>query len=536
MDVQTWIIIGLVAGIFYLIGKGRGKKKTKVNKEYVPTVNLGVGQKTITEELIDTTGPSRSELIDVEETEEFQRALNEIDMGRKLVFITGKAGTGKTTFIKYLREMYTGNMAVVAPTGVAALNAKGQTVHSFFRLAPKPVDLEKIKRLRVTKLYERLDLLVVDEVSMVRADMLDGMEKFMRLNGKFEGEFFGGVQVVFVGDLFQLAPVVKGREEGAFIESNFETPYFYSAKCLARKDMACVELRKVFRQDDDEFIRWLNCVREGIELEQALELFNTRLNGEGEVKGQVHLTCTNAVAADINGRKLEELEGQAYVSWGRIAGKFLNVEKKLEKLGIGSKVLEGNYRGKFDYINGQLPAPYDLRLKVGAQVMFTKNNIQQGLVNGTMGVVKGFNADEDTKTILVEVKNDNGAFQVHVQRDKWKSFKHTYNEVTKKIETEEIGSYEQFPLMPAWAITIHKSQGKTLDSIMLDLGDGAFVAGQVYVALSRCRNLEDISLAKEIKTEDVKVDARVQVFYAGIRDGAAIGEQGEAGAEAEPGQ
>ena len=425
----------------------------------------------------------------IEVNEEFKRAFDLIEARTPLLFISGKAGTGKSTFIDYLRSTSKKNLAVVAPTGVAALNAGGQTIHSFFRFPPWPIELDSIEPLYDRRLFEHLRLLVVDEISMVRADLFDAMERSLRVNTGKRHLPFGGVQIVMVGDLFQLPPVVDKKEEARlFTGRKYTSPFFFSAHCLQEHSIAYVEMEKVYRQEHHEFIRLLNAIREGESVDEAVAALNHSCFSEKRgADVQLVLTPTNAVAGNINEKNLAKLEGE-------------------------EKEFEGVLEGKFRMDQEKLPAPFKLRLKPGAQVMFVKNDSEHRWVNGTMGIVRHL-TDE---TIQVEVNNGDGIFTV--QRDHWDALQYRYDETTDSIITEIIGQYKQFPLMLAWAVTIHKSQGQTLDNVFLDLGRGIFAPGQLYVALSRCRTIEGLQLRRPIQKKDVKVDERIKRFYQLLRD------------------
>jgi hypothetical protein len=421
----------------------------------------------------------------IEITEEFRTVAKLIDARFPIVFVSGKAGTGKSTLIHYLRHTFKKNLVVVAPTGVAALNVKGTTIHSYFRFPPRIVTDEDVKEVKDRHLYAKLDLLVVDEVSMVRSDLVDAMDKFLRLNGKHHDRPFGGTQLLLVGDLFQLPPVVTRSEESVLFARRYTSPFFFSAKSLEHCQLAPVELGKIFRQRDPVFTDMLNKLRVAEELDSVIPAINTSCAGASS-NGQhiITLTCTNAVADMVNGRELAKLDGEPKVFKGEVSGKFAVEDEKL-------------------------PAPLNLALKLGAQVMFTKNDEQKRWVNGTLGRVTAFKE----ASIQVELITDHPGALHEVQRVKWESFKYEYDYTDDKIKPVTTGTYIQYPLMLAWAVTIHKSQGKTLERVRVDLGDGAFASGQVYVALSRCRTLTDIALARPIDKHEVKCDERIKRFY-----------------------
>ena len=416
-------------------------------------------------------------------TPEFEEALDLIDSEEPFIFITGKAGTGKTTFTNLLKTKLK-NFAVVAPTGVAALNVGGQTIHSFFRLMPGPIDFSNIKRLSNRRTYQTLRTLIIDEISMVRADLLDAIDQFLRQNGPRPEKPFGGVQIIAVGDLFQLPPVISSDEEQHFQQIGYSTPFFFSAKCLREAKLKCIEFSQVFRQTEESFIKLLNNVREGRKLGETLSALNERVVAlpENEFTG-IRLTTTNSTADKINARELTKLPGVATVYRGEVSGDIR---------------VDAN----------KLPAQMELQLKVGARVMFLRNDRERRWVNGSIGTVVKL----DSKVVSVELRDDNDVRTVRVEADKWENFKYSYDEDKSAVIANPVGAYTQIPLTLAWAVTIHKSQGKTFDRAHVDLGRGAFAGGQVYVALSRCRTLQGVTLQRPITAEDVSVNFEVINF------------------------
>jgi hypothetical protein len=428
----------------------------------------------------------------VEITPEYQQVLSLLAAGAPLVLATGVAGTGKSTLISVVRERAGKRIVVVAPTGVAALNAEGATIHSFFRFPPRIVDPGEIEEVADRTLFEKLDLLIVDEVSMVRADVLDGIDRSLRVNRRAPALPFGGVQVLLVGDLFQLPPVVQREMEGVFRGGRYATPHFFGAHCLQGLDVATVELTKVFRQQDDGFVALLNGVRTAEHPERVVASFNAACVRQPWADGNyLTLTSTNAIADAENAARLAALPGPVHVFVGRVEGRM---ERQSEKL----------------------PAPLELLLKEGARVMFTRNDEERRWVNGTFGIVRRLDKD----TAVVEITSDPSGKTHAVGPATWESHRYRYDRALDRIEAEAIGSYTQLPLMPAWAVTIHKSQGKTLDRVFIDLGRGAFAPGQVYVALSRCRRLEDVALARPLRPADLRVDPQIVAFLGGGGSGA----------------
>ena len=427
---------------------------------------------------------------DIDVTEEYRQALEWLKAGAPIVFISGKAGTGKTTFIRYLREEFDKNIVVVAPTGVAALNIQGATIHSFFRFPPRVVTDSDIKLVRDRKLYLKISLLIIDEASMVRADIIDAIDKFLRKN-RGNSTSFGGVQLLLVGDLFQLPPVLNRRESEALQSMKYESPYFFSAKAFKQCHMAFQDLTKVYRQFDSNFIDLLDKIRQATDLDLALPLLNQRCTrGSDLAQTIITLTCTNRVADFINDDHLAKLSSVPFTFIGDVSGKFAVEDEKL-------------------------PAPLNLSLKVGAQVMFTKNDDKKRWVNGTLGKVVELSGN----MIRVEIKERYNTVVCDVQKGTWEYFKYKYDEISDRVVPVKTGTYVQYPLMLAWAVTIHKGQGKTLEKVRIDLGEGAFGYGQVYVALSRCRSLEDIHLVKSIKAQDVKCDPIIKRFYRALGKG-----------------
>lgn len=425
-------------------------------------------------------------LADIEVTQEYRQAKKLIEAGVPLMFVTGKAGTGKSTFIHYLRHSISKRIVVLAPTGVAALNVQGATIHSFFRFPPRVLSKEDIHKVEDRKLYANLDVLILDEVSMIRADVLDAIDAFLRLNGKQAEQPFGGTQVVMVGDLLQLPPVVASKEEATLFSRRYTSPFFFSAKSLEDQIMAPLELDRVFRQQDPAFVAILNRVRLGDSSPDILAGINARFNAPPPRETPIVLTPTNARADSINIAEMKALSGDVREYEGIITGK-LNLEED------------------------KLPSPLHLRLKQNARVMFTKNDKERRWINGSLGIV--IETKPDSITVRLE---DMGRGVVTVERVSWETYKYVYDEVNDKIIPRVVASYTQFPLMPAWAITIHKSQGKTLPAIRVDLGNGAFAPGQTYVALSRVRRLDDVWLARAIKSDDVFCDQRIKTFYANL--------------------
>lgn len=422
--------------------------------------------------------------------DDFRYALDVLEKTGNSMFITGKAGTGKSTLLQLFRQTTKKKTAVLAPTGVAALNVQGQTIHSFFGFPPRIVTPQeaarKVTRKDLQRLYKNLEVLVIDEISMVRADVLDGMDRFLRVNRE-NFRPFGGVQVVFFGDLFQLPPVVtKDPVESSYFSDYYETPYFFSGKAFQEPDfqMDMLELRKVYRQESRHFLRLLEAVRiNDVDRDDLDDLNERYIPGFSDTEGYITLCSRNATADRINQRELSRLDSPEFE-------------------------FRAEVKGSFD--PSLYPTEPALRLKKGAQVMFVKNDVEERqFVNGTIGKITDLKKD----TIIVQTEESGGKKRkIEVPVAEWEIIRYKSGPAGA-IETESIGSFRQYPLKLAWAITIHKSQGKTFDRVLIDLGGGAFEHGQLYVALSRCRTLEGIVLRQPLRSQDVITDERIAAFY-----------------------
>ncbi|SJM67538.1 ATP-dependent RecD-like DNA helicase [Gulosibacter sp. 10] len=415
----------------------------------------------------------------LELTPEQQGVFDAIEHTREHLFVTGRAGTGKSTLLNHL-SWHTGKQLVIcAPTGVAALNVGGQTIHSLFKLPIGIIGNQPIEQNReVKKLLNTIDTLVIDEISMVSADLLDAIDRSLRQARQRKAEAFGGVQVVMFGDPFQLAPVPPSDpQERAWMKDNYRSMWFFDAHVWREAELRIHTLREIHRQHDDEFRSLLTAVRYG----KVTEPMANRLNEVGARPaphdGIITLASKNATVSRINARELDRLPGRSMTAAAEVMGDF------------------GNAR--------TFPADEELELKVGAQVMFLRNDTDNRWVNGSVGVVSRID-----KTVHVEIDDE----EFEVEPIAWEKLKYEYDPVTKELTREVVGEFHQFPLRLAWAVTIHKSQGKTYDRAVVDLGARAFSPGQTYVALSRIRSLEGLYLSRPLQPRDIFVDEDVMRF------------------------
>ncbi len=431
---------------------------------------------------------------------EFNNALEIIKHTKKTVYLTGKAGTGKTTFLKYLKTTVHKNMIVVAPTGVAAINAGGQTIHSFFQIPPS-LFVPNDKRLRKSanmgdedkstifehfnyseekqKIINNLEVLVVDEVSMVRCDLLDVIDRLLRVFRRRDVVPFGGVQVILIGDTFQLPPILKD-EDKEILRPHYESEFFFSSKVIQKTQPVYIELKKIYRQKDQRFINLLNKIRNSNLTHDQLRSLNTKYDQNLDTEKH-----TNCIMLCTHNEKVREIN-----------------TKRLNGISTLLQKFEATLAGEFPERN--FPTERSLELKIDAQVMFIKNDKDKKYHNGKLGKIIRIESEK----IVVE---DEAKKEIEVEQQVWKNIKYKWNEEKGEIEEEELGSFTQFPLKLAWAITVHKSQGLTFDKIIADLGK-AFAAGQVYVALSRCTSFEGLILASKIPHRAIKTDKRVIAF------------------------
>jgi ATP-dependent DNA helicase PIF1 len=416
---------------------------------------------------------------------ELEAAWREMEFTNDTFFLTGRAGTGKSTLLNYFRKNTSKKYVVLAPTGLAALQVGGNTIHSFFgfplrTLVKNDPDIRAWgkghPRLRILK---KMDVLIIDEVSMVRVDMMDAIDQALRLNMNIDLPF-GGKQLILIGDVFQLPPVVTSNDNPYSDESPYTDPYFFSADVFRYNRPKIIELKKIYRQQDAEFIYLLNRVRMGIASREDLDGLNACYSAEENSSGDfaITLTTVNAIADTVNLKKLASLRGLSFIYKAKVEGIF---QDKL------------------------YPAPLSLQLKVGAQVMMVKNDLQGRWVNGTIGIVESLAERE------IVVKFADGTTS-KVTPVTWENKTYKWDKSTNTISFAVQGTFTQYPIKLAWAITIHKSQGLTFDKIIIDTGRGTFAHGQLYVALSRCKTLAGIKLRTKITEKDLIVDEAVEDF------------------------
>lgn len=447
--------------------------------------------------------------IDIEKidlnNQELQNALQLVQFTHRSLFLTGKAGTGKSTFLHYIAQTTKKKYVILAPTGIAAINVGGATLHSFFKLPFHPLlpndRRYSTQQLRNTlkynsekiKLIRELELIIIDEISMVRADIIDFIDKILRVYSHNMRIPFGGKQLLLVGDVYQLEPVLK-EEDWQLLQPYYPSKFFFDAHVFRSFQLVCIELQKVYRQRDDKFISILDHIRTSTITTTDLSLLNQQV-GQHQPMDAHQLSITLSTRRDtvdyINSLHLSKLPGDATILHGSIDG---------------------------EYPENNLPTPIELEVKTGAQILFIKNDREKRWVNGTLGTIIGIGDEEDGK---IYVRTEQGE-DVDVEQEVWNNVRYTYNQKEQKVEEEILGSFQQFPLRLAWAITIHKSQGLTFNQVKIDLSGGVFAGGQTYVALSRCRSLKGIALQEPVKREDIYVNQEVVRFSKTYNDPSAL--------------
>lgn len=447
--------------------------------------------------------------IDIEKidlnNQELQNALQLVQFTHRSLFLTGKAGTGKSTFLHYIAQTTKKKYVILAPTGIAAINVGGVTLHSFFKLPFHPLlpndRRYSTQQLRNTlkynsekiKLIRELELIIIDEISMVRADIIDFIDKILRVYSHNMRIPFGGKQLLLVGDVYQLEPVLK-EEDWQLLQPYYPSKFFFDAHVFRSFQLVCIELQKVYRQRDDKFISILDHIRTSTITNTDLSLLNQQV-GQHQPMDAHQLSITLSTRRDtvdyINSLHLSKLPGDATILHGSIEG---------------------------EYPENNLPTPIELEVKTGAQILFIKNDREKRWVNGTLGTIIGIGDEEDGK---IYVRTEQGE-DVDVEQEVWNNVRYTYNQKEQKVEEEILGSFQQFPLRLAWAITIHKSQGLTFNQVKIDLSGGVFAGGQTYVALSRCRSLKGIALQEPVKREDIYVNQEIVRFSKNYNDPSAL--------------
>jgi len=449
---------------------------------------------------------AKQEQLDLD-NQEWQQALQIVNFTRRSLFLTGKAGTGKSTFLRYVAKHTKKKHVILAPTGIAAINAGGQTLHSFFKLPFHPLlpndsrysprNIRKTLKYSgiTTKLLRELEMIIIDEISMVRADIIDFIDKVLRIYCRNMREPFGGKQLLLVGDIFQLEPVVK-EDEWRLMQPFYASAYFFDAKVWQEMQLVSIELRKVYRQSDAQFIGILDRIRQN----QATDEDLAAINSCTEEKHRTQRRLSNVQTFPIT------------LATRRDTVDWIN-EQELAALDGTVTMFQGTIKGDFPMTS--LPAPMELELKAGAQVIFVRNDKEKRWVNGTIGIVTGIDEEEGIIGVI-----DEDGHEYDVGQEQWENMHYTFNEKEQKIEEELLGTFKQFPLRLAWAITVHKSQGLTFRQVKIDFsGGGAFAGGQTYVALSRCTSLNGIILEEPIHRSDIFVRPEVVAFTRRYNDG-----------------
>ena len=411
-------------------------------------------------------------------SEEFESIVEQIENTKDHFYITGKAGSGKSTLLAYFRSVTKKNTAVLAPTGVAAIRVKGQTIHSFFGFPPKVIQTRHIKKVRQIELLQNLETWIIDEISMVRADVFDAIDYSLRVHRKKLTQPFGGVQVIVFGDLFQLPPVIN-MDESSLLERIYPNgQFFFHSNIFQDAQFKTLELQSIYRQTDDHFIYLLNAVRDGSITNSQIDNLNDSLVDNFEMdEGKIILTTTNVRASGINQNYLKQLSSEEFSYRAQATGQF--------------------YKELF-------PTDEVLKLKKGAQVIMIKNDPEKRWVNGSIGTI------HDIAEKKIKVKINHKIYEV--KKEKWDRIQYSYDDDQQEVLENVTGSFKQYPMRLAWAITIHKSQGQTFEKVIIDMSQGSFAPGQLYVALSRCISLEGIELLRPLRKSDVIVNKQLIGF------------------------
>lgn len=442
----------------------------------------------------------------LEETDEFKYIIDLIENSKESIFISGRAGTGKSTLLRHLVNRRKKRYVVLAPTGVAALNVNGQTIHSFFQLPPSLI-LKKDIQPNYAKhsIFSNIDTIILDEISMVRSDIMDGIDYALRVNRNRLNEPFGGIQMVFIGDLFQLPPVVTNDLQQYFLNT-YGGRYFFNATVFHNEfNYQCKELTINFRQKNDMgFQELLNRIRiNQATFDDYVNLNQRHVNNLGrQTDDAIILTTNRKSVRTINKSRLTEIKSQEFtldaILSGTLKTKYDRLLNDFKNKRISEEELDRRLETNF-------PTDVELKLKKGAQIIMIKNDRAKRWVNGSLGRISAIN----NKGIWVKI--DSNTYKI--EQEKWDDITYSYNQQTQELSESSRGSFIQYPIKLAWALTVHKSQGKTFDKVIIDLAGGAFEHGQTYVALSRCKTLAGITLNKEIGNNDVIVDPKVVNYY-----------------------
>ena len=408
----------------------------------------------------------------LEVKDDFKEIYNVMEYSKQNMFITGKAGSGKTTLLEYFRINSKKNFVILASTGISAIKAKGKTIHSFFLFPPRILINEKIKRLP-SKIIGKVETILIDECSMIRSDVLDGIDQSLKLNRRNE-EIFGGVQIILLGDIYQLPPVVRDNEQEIFNNFYPQGHYFFNSNCYQSSYIKTFELEKVYRQKDKIFLNILNKIRLGNITNDDLLIINERIiNDYSEIPDEtIILSPSNRKVDNINNLNLQKIQRKSFIFKSSQTGDFKD-----------------------------RPAHETLELKVGAQVMMVKNDTKfpKRWVNGSIGVVSQL----DEKSIHLKIKNN----VYKIIQDTWDRFNYTIKD--GEVKHEVVATFTQYPIKLAWAVTIHKSQGQTYENVIIDLDNGTFADGQTYVALSRSVSLKGVFLTRKIRQSDIIFNNRI---------------------------